>query len=125
METITINASVKDTIERIIRFRNYPKNIQEYKNNYKYESIGNGTSKEEIINMLNNCIEFDIKDDNIIFTVHKTEEEIKEEILFLKYNFNYHVNELKRYYNLNNYLKGQIITYLNKYNLNWIFNLIE
>ena len=119
MKTITINASFKDTIERIDFCKKCkPSDVKEV-------YFNDNTSKEELLKGLKDCISFTIEEDSIICKVYRSEEEKQKDINDYKELVESNINQLKKWCNLKEEYKTQITEYLEYSKLDWILNKIK
>ena len=119
MKTITINASFKDTIERVVFCKEYkPSEVKEV-------YFNNETDKEQLLKGLKDCISFTIDEDSIICKVYRSEEEKQKDINHYKELVKSNINQLKRWCNLKEEYKTQITEYLEYLKLDWILDKIK
>ena len=119
MKTITINASFKDTIERIDFCKKYkPSEVKEV-------YFNNETNKEDLLKGLKDCISFTIDEDSIICKVYRSEEEKQKDINHYKEVVKSNIFQLKKWCNLKEEYKTQITEYLEYLKLDWILNKIK
>jgi len=114
MDKIIINASFKDCIERIIHL----KKPLAYKT--KTVTKDNSNSKKELTEMFNNCLNFEISDNEIEFEVNKTKEELNKDIDDNKNCMTYSLYRLKKWCNQKVEYRQQITQYLKFKELTWI-----
>ena len=119
-----INASLKDTIDRIIYYKK-PIDIDPI----KVIEVNNNSNKEEIYKLFKECIEFTILDQEIEFKIKKTDEEIKEEIIIKTIE---NENSIKRWIRFlsiaskkHEVYKQQILDYCKEYKINWLIEEIN
>ena len=116
---ITINASFKDTIDRLIYY------TTEVKPLFTKEVIfDNESDKNSLINTLKDCIYFNIEGDSITCTVYTTEEEKEQYLQRYEVLRKAQLNTLKKWYNLKEEYKTQLTEYLKIKSLNWILDKI-
>lgn len=119
MATITINASFKDTIERIVFYKKHkPSEVKEVYFNSE-------VSKEDLLKGLKDCISFIIEEDSIICKVYRSEEEKQKDINHYKEVVKSNIFQLKKWCNLKEEYKTQITEYLEYLKLDWILNKIK
>ena len=117
--TITINASFCDAINRIIYYKDAKP--RETKEIYLY----NETDKSEVINTLQNCISYEITEDSILCVIHTSKEEKQEALNHYKRLSNSNIASLKKWCSLKEEYKKQITEYLEYKKLNWILNKLN
>ena len=120
-----INASLKDTIDRIIYYKK-PIDIDPIK---VIEVNNNNSNKEEILSLFKECVEFTILDQEIEFKIKKTEEEIKEEIIIKtienENSIKCRIRFLSDVYKQHKVYKQQILDYCREYKINWLIEEIN
>ena len=116
---ITINASFKDCIDRIVYYNTArPALIKEVSKNSEH-------SKEEIVHLFQSCTSFRICDDEIVFEVEKTQEEIDQKLQEYKNVVKHSIATLKNWCNKKDEWKTQIVDYLTYRKLDWIIKEIS
>lgn len=116
---ITINASFKEAIDRLIYYTTEVKPLFT-----KEVTFDNESDKGSLINTLKDCIYFNIEGDSIICTVYTTEEEKEQYLQRYEVLRKAQLNTLKKWYNLREDYKTQLTEYLIINNLNWILDKI-
>ena len=103
----TINASISETVERIIYARNYiPKPTKEI-----FKDVGT-INKEEFANLFLTCHTFELDEEGVYFIVDKSAEEIEKD---KQQNTSYlisQINTLNKVYHTTEEFKNQLNTYL-------------
>ena len=116
---ITINASFKDAIDRLIYYTTEVKPLF-----IKEVIFDNESDKNSLINTLKDCIYFNIEGNSIICTVYTTEEEKEQYLQRYEVLRKAQLNTLKKWYNLKEEYKTQLTEYLKIKNLKWILDKI-
>ena len=118
METIKINAGVKDVIDRIIYYN------KRKPSRTTHIEKDNSTSKNEIVELFQTCVSFDLCGGYILFEVLKDEGDMLEELEEYKSIVVSNIRTLKKFCKEEK-AKNEIINYLKYNKLNWIINEIN
>lgn len=103
----TINASISETVERIIYARNYiPKLTKEI-----FKDVDT-TSKEEFANLFLTCHTFELVEEGVYFIVDKLAEEIEKDKQQNTTFLISQINTLNKVYHRKEEYKNQLNTYL-------------
>ena len=115
----TINASLYDTIERIIYTKGFtPKTKEEI---YK----DSNTSKEDFARLFLNSYSFELSEEGVYFTVDKSAEKIKEDMERNERFLNSQINFLKKAYHKKEEYKNQLDVFLPRKGLTDILERIK
>lgn len=115
---ITINASFKDCIDRIAYYNTAaPIPTKKVRRNSEH-------SKEDIVHLFQGCASFTICEDEIVFEVDKTQEEIDKNLQEHKNIVRHSIATLKNWCNKKDEWKTQIVDYLTYKKLDWIIKEI-
>lgn len=126
MNTVSINAQFKSTIDWIEHFKKgYNTPIEDYELT-KELTFDNESKKEDIIKGLQNCLSFKILEDECIeIKVKKTNEELEEIRLDKQYQLEKFLGNLKYKTKLKEKYKIEIYEYLSFRGLNWIIKELD
>ena len=117
---ITINASFKDCIDRIVYYNTATPMLTN-----KEVSKNSENSKEDIVHLFQSCTSFRICDNEIVFEVEKTQEEINQNLQQYKNTVRHSIVTLKNWCNKKDEWKTQIVDYLTYRKLDWIIKEIS
>lgn len=116
---ISIHASFKDCIKWILHFKNQPINTTKTVVLSKEDN-----SKEEILQVLKDSLNFEFGDECLECEVYLTEEEIEEKRQYNKRMVQSQINRLRKWCNMSEDYKEEIFTYLKYKNLGWLIEQI-
>lgn len=120
---ISINGAFTDCIGSILHYKDMT--IPDYYKTKEVVKGANSNDKKEIIELFKSCIDFFIEDNEIIFTIKRSELELNEYLEEKKQGLKYELNKLKKWFDLKEENKVQITTYLRYKKLDFILTELE